>query len=220
MKYKDKIKDILDNAQKYHQAYYQANTFRGPSLYFHLRALETRESEEITKHLEYVYATLSAWGMHRMGTGGSKMQTFNLFKRSIEQLHDKIKKAQDYDFRKIDDNKWNDLKEIFKNINIMASNTRIVGNSKVMHHMIPNIVPPIDREYTLRFLRGNTNITNDMEHEWQLMRDIIEDFFIPVASNVAFQAKATDWMTRQNDYPWDTSILKIVDNLIIGSRKI
>src|SRR4030042_2290014 len=105
MKYKDKIEEKLDNAQKYHQAYYQANTFRGPSLYFHLRALETRESDEITKHLEYVYATLSAWGMHRMGSGGSKMQTFDLFKRSIEQLHDKIKKAQGFDFRKMDDNK-------------------------------------------------------------------------------------------------------------------
>ena len=220
MKYQDKIKDILDNAKEYHHAYYQANTFRGPSLYFHLRALETRQSTDIKTHLEYVYATLSSWGMHRMGKGGSKMQSFDLFRQSIEQLQDKIKKAQSFDFHKMDNGKWSDLKEIFENINIMASNTRIVGNSKVMHHMLPNIVPPIDREYTLRFLRGNTNITNDMDYEWQLMREIISDFFIPVASNVSFQAKAKDWMTRQNDYPWDTSILKIVDNIVIGSRKI
>lgn len=101
----------------------------------------------------------------------------------------------------------------------MASGTSLVGNSKVMHHMVPNIVPPIDREYTLRYLRGNTNIKNDLYYEWQLMREIISEFFIPVASDKEFESKAKDWMARQNDYPWDTSILKIVDNLVIGSKK-
>lgn len=42
--YENKVKDILANAEKYHQAYYKAETFVGPSLYFHQRALETREN--------------------------------------------------------------------------------------------------------------------------------------------------------------------------------
>ena len=42
--YHDRVADILANAERYHSAYYQAETFRGPSLYFHQRALQTRES--------------------------------------------------------------------------------------------------------------------------------------------------------------------------------
>ena len=46
--YQDKVADILANTGRYHRAYYQAydqaETFRGPSLYFHRRALETGES--------------------------------------------------------------------------------------------------------------------------------------------------------------------------------
>ena len=78
-RYQDKARDLIVNADRYHDAYYRAATFRGPSLYFHQRALATRESPSSLPHLEYVYATLASWGMHRMGKGGSKMQPFTLF---------------------------------------------------------------------------------------------------------------------------------------------
>ena len=217
--YEDKVKDILINAEKYHQAYYKAETFRGPSLYFHHRALETRQEPVSISHLEYVYATLSSWGMHRMGRGGSKMQSFSTFQRSTEVLGDKIVEAQKFNFHEMNEMKWSLLKEIFRKINVMASGTSIVGNSKVMHHMLPNVIPPIDREYTLWFLRGNTNIKNDLDYEWQLMKGIISEFFIPVACDTEFQSKAEKWMAQKEEYPWDTSILKVVDNLVIGSKK-
>jgi len=85
--------------------------------------------------------------------------------------------------------------------------------------MLPNVIPPIDREYTLRFLHGNTNIRNDLEGEWLLMKEIISQFFIPLASDAAFRLKAEQWIKRSEDYPWDTSVLKVVDNLVIGSQK-
>lgn len=153
-----------------------------------------------------------------MGRGGSKMQSFDVFRQSIEPLHKKIADAQQFDFREMNEQKWAPLEEIFYGINVMASGTTIVGNSKVMHHMLPNIVPPIDREYTLWFLRGNTNIRNDLAYEWQLMKAIISDFFIPVASDSGFKVMADRWMAKRDEYPWDTSYLKIVDNLIIGSK--
>jgi len=74
LKYELNVEDVLENADHYHQAYYQAEVFSGPSLYFHQRALATRNEPSSPKYLEYVYATLSAWGMHRMGSGGSKFQ--------------------------------------------------------------------------------------------------------------------------------------------------
>ena len=76
MSYQNKVGDLLDNAEKYHQAYYRAfrdaETFGGPSLHFHRRALATRHSPGDSAHLEYVYATLAFLRMHRMGKGGSK----------------------------------------------------------------------------------------------------------------------------------------------------
>jgi len=218
-KYEDKVREILANAEKYHDAYYKAEIFRGPSLYFHQRALVSRNPPVSFTHLEYVYATLASWGMHRMGRGGSKMQSFDTFFQSVEPLNDRIAEAQTFDFREMTDIKWAILKEIFCRVKVMASGTTLVGNSKVMHHILPNVIPPIDREYTLRFLRGNTTIRNDLEIEWLLMKEIISQFFIPVASDTAFYSRAEQWMNRREDYPWDTSVLKVVDNLVIGSKK-
>ena len=217
--HQDKIKDIITNAEKYHSAYYAAKTFRGPSLYFHQRALESRNSPDFEKHLEYIYATLASWGMHRMGKGGSKMQSFGVFSNSVEPLQDKIRKAAAFDYKSMTESNWLVLEHIFRSIKVMATRTILIGNSKVMAHLIPNIVPPIDREYTLLYLRGNKNIRNDAAHEWALMREIVEDFFIPVAKDPHLISLAHDWMSDQENYPWDTSILKVIDNLVIGTRK-
>jgi hypothetical protein len=219
MNFGAKVENILSNAEKYHRSYYEAETFRGPSLYFHLRALATRHSPNDVAHLEFIYATLASWGMHRMGKGGSKMQPFEVFRQSMELLLDKIIAAQQFDHREMDETKWAFIRDIFYGIRIMASNTSLVGNSKVMHHVLPNMVPPVDREYTLRYLYGNTTIKNNLELEWLTLKEIISDFFIPVASNAGFQVKATKWMSTEARYPWDTSVLKVVDNLLIGSMK-
>ncbi|MBP3192960.1 hypothetical protein [Natronogracilivirga saccharolytica] len=217
--YQDKIRNILSNADNYHDVYYKAKTFRGPSLYFHERALATRHDPASLTHLEYVYATLATWGMHRMGSGGSKMCSFEVFSQSIQRLIGRVLEAQTFDFREMSEIKWAVLKEIFCGVKVMASGTSLVGNSKVMHHMLPNVIPPIDRQYTLDFLRENKNIRNDLEAEWLTMKEIISQFFIPVASNATFYLKAEQWVKTKKDYPWDTSILKVVDNLVIGSKK-
>jgi hypothetical protein len=219
VRFNEKVRDILANADRYHDAYYKAETFRGPSLYFHERALATRHDPVSLTHLEYVYATLASWGMHRMGKGGSKMRSFEVLCQSVQALKDRIAEAQTFDFRGMSETKWAILKEIFNGVKVMASGTTLVGNSKVMHHMLPNVIPPIDREYTLRFLLGNTNIKNDLEGEWQLMKEIISQLFIPLASDTAFRAKAELWMKARGEYPWDTSLFKVVDNLVIGSTK-
>jgi hypothetical protein len=170
--------------------------------------------------LEYVYATLASWGMHRMGKRGSKMQSFDVFCQSIVPLQGRIVEAQVFDLLEMDDQKWTLLKEIFEGLNVMVSGTSLVGNSKVIHHMLPNLVPPIDREYTLWYLLGNKSIKNDLESEWELMKNIISGFFMPIVSNREFNATAIRWIERKDEYPWDTSLMKIVDNLVIGSQKL
>ncbi len=218
-RYHTKNTDLLTHAGEYHEAYYRAATFHGPSLYFHRRSLDTRDAQVTLDHIEYVYATLTSWGMHRMGKGGSKMQSFEVFCQSIEPLRAQIAQAQQFTFEQMSEQQWRVLKLIFQGIRIMATGTSLVGNSKVMHHMLPNIVPPIDREYTLRYLRGNTNISNNLDSEWELMKEIIKDFFIPIACDQDFIQQARIWMAHQEEYPWDTSVFKVIDNLVIGARK-
>lgn len=100
----------------------------------------------------------------------------------------------------------------------MASGTSLIGNSKVLAHLLPNLVSPIDRAYTLFFLFGSNGFQNDLEYEWKLMRKIHEEFYHPISNNQNFQSKAKEWMEyMDNKYQWDTSLLKTIDNLVIGA---
>jgi len=48
------------------------------------------------------------------------------------------------------------LTELFCRSNIMKSEVQLVGASKVLAHLLPDYVMPMDREYTLYFLKGST----------------------------------------------------------------
>jgi hypothetical protein len=53
-----------------------------------------------------------------------------------------------------------------------------------------------------------------------MMKGILSEFFIPVATDRGFRTVATKWTSDQASFPWDTSIFKVIDNLIIGAQKL
>jgi len=89
-----------------------------------------------------------------------------------------------------------------------------------MAHLLPNLVTPVDREYTLKFLFGRGDITNGIDIEWKKLRQVLEGFFYPIGQSSVFQPKAKEWLDLPERYKWDTSPLKIVDNLVIGLSKM
>src|SRR5262249_57231281 len=69
----DRIQLLTSSFAECVEAFEASQAFPGPSLYFHLRAIERRREHptvssllEDNLFLEYVYAVLPAWGMHRM----------------------------------------------------------------------------------------------------------------------------------------------------------
>jgi hypothetical protein len=65
-------------------------------------------------------------------------------------------------------------------VSVAAATAVLAAGGPAAFDMMPKIVPPIDREYTLRYLRRNTTIRNGVDREWQMMKEIISDFFIPI----------------------------------------
>jgi hypothetical protein len=210
---------LLQSLDVAHAAYYRAGTFGGPSLYFHLRALEAGKAADFGRFAESVYALLAAWGMHRMGRGGSKMREFEDFQTSLKPLWPAVLSLQQAAPDDLGERGWRNLGEVFRGIRCMATGTSLVGNSKVMAHALPNLVPPVDREYTLRFLFGSGNIANDIDREWEILQAILRDFFYPIVRSASFKPRAIEWQEKRAEFRWDTSPLKIADNLVIGLLK-
>ena len=181
----ERVEDLCSSFDIYIGEFDKASIFSGPSLYFHFRTIERlKNCVSISSALdddlffEYLYATLTAWGLHRMGPGGAKLADFDVFIKSIRDQKIQIGnlegralfKLSEEDLNNITDILW----QILNNIRASASATKLVANSKALHHILPNLVPPIDREYTLRFFYDNKTISGKDE---QLFREIYPQFY-------------------------------------------
>jgi hypothetical protein len=100
--------------------------------------------------------------MHRMGPRGAKLVEFSKFVRGFKSMRERIRQIETLalknvastDLDRVRDQVW----EIISNLAVGVGETRIVSGSKALHHVLPELVPPIDREYTLRFFFNHKNL--------------------------------------------------------------
>lgn len=207
---------ILNSLDLSHDRFYSSEIFGGPSLYFHHRALAAAQTGLLPNFAETSYAMLASWGMHRMGKGGAKMADFKIYETSLIQAWPTIQELTEVLPEDATELHWVALKEVFLLIKAMQSSFSLVATSKVLAHVLPNLVPPVDRHYTIRFLYRNRVLPKNIEGEWELLREFLESFFHPILKEPRFTTAAAKWNVTNQSYPWDTSLLKTVDNVLVG----
>lgn len=152
--------------------------FGGPSVYFHLEAIEKArgDSNEFLEldHRKMIYAVLPAWGMHRM-TKTTKIVEFE----GVEGFEERIKDAKaliepfrntklEYVYKSLEKGKEEverivslishlQINETGEDDNDSSRKTFLVSSSKTLHHILPDLIPPIDRAYSLKFMKKKPN---------------------------------------------------------------
>lgn len=162
---------------------------------------------------ETLYKTLKAWNMNQRG---ARLKTLTDIKHSVLNLKLDICELYDYELSTLRESQLekilNKLKRIFFNLQPMQSKTQIVGTSKLMHFLLPNLVMPIDRTYTLKFLSPTSNSWKDINAEFDEFKKVFLTFY-----KLAKRFNLTVYDT--NDQTWNASVPKIIDNAIIGVQK-
>src|SRR5436190_606407 len=86
---------LFGQATYFRSSYAQFEAFGGPSVYFHRECLRAATLDFMsTRHIETLYATLAAWGMHRMGasdTTKTKLTDWDRFSGSILRNADRLR---------------------------------------------------------------------------------------------------------------------------------
>lgn len=206
-----------------------SNDFGGPSIYFHNRSLEEKKRNFLGEsHIENIYATLTSWGMHRMGNTKTKMTVYNDFKNSILKQKQSLVELKDLKIQDLLGNKddvLNELTRICFSFSVSISNSKIVGNSKTLAHILPDLVPPIDRQYTIRFFTNEPKSSNNskglyktlanfngIESEQKYFRHIFD-------KTLEFTQHIKNDKQVFLDNSFNTSYPKIFDNLIMAYIK-
>jgi len=101
---------------------------------------------------------------------------------------------------------------VIDRLTIGAGEAKIVANSKALHHVLPQLVPPIDRQYTLRFFFNNLMFAPADQHR---------KFATVYTRFHEIGATCRDQIDRaladpEADAKMNTSFTKVIDNAIIG----
>lgn len=200
------------------------NTYRpyDPALYLYNMLFNLRENhtlEELFKKEDFfflLYATLKSWNMDQRG---AKLVDFKKFKRGIKKLKSKIFELEKDSMLNLKKSNFNSVLEkvnyVFKNLIIMATKTQIVGISKTLHFLLPNLVMPIDRKYTMNFCFGNNRYESNIKKE-MVDFDFIFIAFYWISKQLKLKPQDLRNSSLQNWHMWNKSIPKMIDNAIIG----
>ena len=191
--------------------------FTGPASYFPHMALEYRKRNFLSdRHIEMIYATLTAWGMHRLSKTGPKLPDFKHFKCHILHCKNELNKLKDVRIEDVPegqkDSLFSELKElVFNKIHASETNSQIVASTKTLAHILPDLIPPMDREYTAKFFGINID-TNQGK----------ETLFLVVMATM-WRIYQTDEVRKKalaynKNHPF-VSLPKLFDNAIIQIRR-
>jgi hypothetical protein len=217
------LDQLVDRFGQCVDAFERSNAFPGPSLYFHERALERRRQHHDVESLladelffEYVYAVLPAWGMHRMGPQAAKVGEFGAFIRSFRtlapELEDlwsrRITEVGESDAAAVAEAVW----KVIARLHVSTSGTRIVAGSKALHHVLPDLVPPIDRQYTFRFFTGQKAVSGGEERAFMEWFPLLCEVGRRCSAEIAAAVGRRGFMA--------TGPAKVIDNAIMGFMQL
>jgi len=161
-----------------------------------------------------VMSTLEAWNMNQRG---ARLAPFDRFLQSVENNKQNLVELHNYrletiHFLSIDerDEIFGLLKTVFSSLSVMDSKRRIVGVSKAMHFLLPDLVLPIDSSYTLPVFCGYNRPSNDLDQELDTFTDV---FLATVRVSKNLNLTVSDVEGAK----WNTSIPKLIDNATIGA---
>jgi hypothetical protein len=188
--------------------------FSGPSIYFHEKAVALRRSKSVAQAardpvlIEAIYATLASWGMHRMGPSGAKLVEFAAFKAGIVKALPLLAEIESTKLTTLSIENVSPVSEkIWQAITLVhasASQTQVVAGSKTLHHLLPELIPPIDRTYTLTFFYSHKTLAAPEDKTFGEI--------FPLFRTIAADARSNVSRTG----PMYSSVTKTIDNAIVG----
>ncbi len=153
------IKSLIKNFPFFIKYYADHCPFTKPGQFeFHRETIQKRRELGSVKaalkdmgYLESIYRTIQAWGI---GSRGSKLRPFNNFTDALNDISPAICDLDDLKLDQIEieiDTVSQKIWNIIENMHIVDNNATLVPCSKTLHHILPDLIVPMDRGYTQVF---------------------------------------------------------------------
>ncbi len=157
------------------------------------------------KFLESLYFTLQAWGI---GMRGSKLKPLPEFREAVRERSDDITALDGIEIDNTSINPTDLVSQIWdliSSLNIVTNDTPVVSGTKALHHILPDLVVPIDRAYTQKFFGWQNP---EFQYGQAKVFSIACKSFIRIARKID--------LAQYVGESWCSSKTKVIDNAIVG----
>ena len=163
-----------------------------------------------TAYISLAYQTLQDWNMNQRG---ARLVPLSTFRNSILSCVKSLDQLKGYRLEMLSTSELpevlSDLKNLFLNLRVMQTRAKIVGVSKTLHFLLPNLAMPVDRENILSFLYLGSKYSANPLREFGYFTEIFEGY-LELCHKLGLSEKDVDGVG------WNFAIPKMIDNALIG----
>jgi hypothetical protein len=212
-----RLDSLIDDFDQCVETYDRSVPFKRTGQYeFHRRTIDRRTavgSVEAAVHdvqfLELLYKTLQSWGI---GIRASVLVPFTEFRSTLESHVAQLVELEPLTIESLTANVESTIGAIdflITDLSVVDNRARIVAGTKTLHHLLPNLVPPMDRAWTGAFFGWST--LDPQNNQTMILREAFSAF-VEIASVTR--------PSRLVGTEWRTSSTKVLDNALIGYCKL
>jgi hypothetical protein len=211
------LQKLIVNFASYLDYFDKATPFDKPEqLGYHL--ITSRRRRELgsarlatadSQFCESLYVTLQHWGI---GKRGSLLKPYGVFAKAIASQADEIAQLEGIDIgdpsrelRQVASQAW----AIINSLEIVDNDSLVVSGTKTLHHLLPDLVVPMDNVYTkpfflwdYQYMRGQQAFEKSFAEFWRIAGD--------------GTAAVKSYVVRPAEESWRTSQTKVIDNAIVA----
>lgn len=207
-----RTRNLIARFADYVQAFGATPAFNDEQLRAHLKTLALRSqlgsAAAAAKSAEFAKALRRTLELWRMNTRGAKLVPLSAFEASLQRcaadivsFEDDHLEAEALDAAAAAERLWS----LIDRLEISATGVRLVACTKALHHLLPNLVVPMDRQFTGAFFGWNT-------HDWQVKEERLFKSGFVVFGEIARKTNPSRYVGNG----WNTSPAKVLDNAIVG----
>ena len=151
-----------------------------------------------------------------MGDTATKLRNFAEFKSQIFAQREALAKLERFKIWSLTEQELITVQSILVGIldelTVSKAEAHLVANSKILHHILPNLVPPIDRRHTLAYF-GINKMLPSQKPAGSIFVHLFPSF-VRVSTTLAKDIQGKIDISKEN---WHTSFTKVIDNAVIGA---
>jgi hypothetical protein len=214
----ERLGALTSDFDRYVDAYDQRVGFAPQQLRLHRQTIALRreangvgEAIDNVDFLVSLRSTLKAW---RLGMRRSRLLPQREFDEAIRSARAQVEALDGLliDNPSLPADTGERIWQVIKSLGVVDTHAKLVAGTKTLHHLLPDLVVPMDREWTGRFFQL-------LQHQWQHLPTQRRTFLQAHRDfrDLACQVEPQQYVDGRG---WRTSRTKILDNALIGFCKV